>query len=89
MRTKITVTRKHIKNGSPGEPADCPVALAVRDIVYDGVRVTDRTIFQICGPDYHMPRSVQRFIQKFDVMNNKERRTLKPFSFFLRKKIGK
>lgn len=80
-RIKIRVEQRHIDNGKVSACRDCAVALAMREqmpepydvwVGYSNLRV---------GPAQWMPtpRSVKRFISKFDT----NRLAAKPFNFFV------
>ena len=91
MRKLIKVTKKHIKNGIPLDKYKCPVAKAILENVFANysVRVTSSYI-EISAPEswcgyfyYKVPRSVQRFIRKFDSINVKKHKMAQPFNFYL------
>jgi hypothetical protein len=62
----IKVTALHIKNGAIGEPCNCPVALAVKDLFPNKfVGVTQETVL-IEDIYYKVPDFVAAFIDWFD-----------------------
>lgn len=65
MRIKICVTKKDIENGKRREANKCPVSLAIKRTTKTPVNVT-RNYVRYKGYAYAVPRSVNRFIQKFD-----------------------
>lgn len=82
MKQLIEVKKKHIKNGVPRRTNMCPVSLAIKDeincyeaYVDDKLCVSD---FKYQKTYFHVPRSVERFIQKFD-----SEKSVKPFKFWL------
>jgi hypothetical protein len=90
MRTLIKVTRKDIKNSIANLWTQCPVALAIeRALVIERAlaslyqlieRQHNRSslIQAIEDWNFHIPRSVKRFIKRFDAG-----KPVKPFNFFL------
>jgi hypothetical protein len=79
---KVKVTKDHIKRGEQESAAHCPVALAVRDYMKgykDGTIFVDHEIIEIGHFSFFSPRSVARFIRKYDAG-----RPVKPFTFTLR-----
>jgi hypothetical protein len=74
----IKVTDKHIKNGGCGRD-NCPVALAFHDAGYVPVQVYS-FVFTIQGVDLYPPRSVRRFVKRYDKLG---RTSVKPFNFKL------
>lgn len=81
----IAVTRKHINKGDRGECTSCPVALALLDAFPEAKRVSvDQDDLVVTYPNgsaksYCVPRSVSRFINKFD----NQGRVAQPFRFKL------
>lgn len=67
---KISVTQKHIANGTPNSCGLCPIALAVMDATQaDSVSVgLHNCCFQIgkLFQSYDMPETASRFIVDFD-----------------------
>ena len=88
MKQVIEVTQKHINKGCKDEPYRCPVALAIKDKTQEGIAVYNNSFSDgIYGPlhnEYKYPRSVRRFVAKFDALGKK---AVKPFRFIL-EKIG-
>lgn len=86
---KINVTAEDIKNGARVHCCICPVSLAIRRALNQPINLenyfnvqTGFMLISIVGEEvkrYNTPKSVQRFINKFDM--GKE---VKPFSFFLK-----
>lgn len=67
---KIVVTEEHIKEGKPGSPKHCAVALAAQEVFPEAeVGVGVRGIY-VDGEDYKisllLPRAAQDFVVKFD-----------------------
>lgn len=78
----VKVTKQHILCGEQEDTAFCPVALALKDIgakfpEVDYGRMKDTET----GVSFHCPRSVQRFVKRFD---KKGKKAVKPFSFKLK-----
>jgi hypothetical protein len=88
---KITVTAEDIREGTPGDPTNCPVARAVKratgeewlSVFTRRVHIweTDDTCFGGRGTKkvFTNSESLARFIQRFDGL-----RVVKPASFILR-----
>jgi hypothetical protein len=83
MRIKIEVKKHHIDLGVKSTPNACPVALALQArFLWAHVSYSYARVFQ--GPQgskvllLKTPRSVTRFIDKFDAD-----RPVKPFNFIL------
>lgn len=82
---KIKVTQKHIDKGRTGACRDCPIALAIRDVVDGQVTVTCAHVYLNALHVYkndrvlNLPRSAVLFIRHFD----RSRGLAKPFSFEL------
>ena len=78
MATRISVTAEHIKN-SCHSSRNCPVALAVRDLVKDGsvVDVFSECIY-IDFVRCQSPREVRDFVSQYDYHNKAQ-----PFEFEL------
>lgn len=74
---KIQVTQKHIDEGKPKCPNNCPVALALIDAGLLNVGVTPVWI-RVEDKKYHAPTGVYVFVQNFD-----EGQKLEPFEFEL------
>lgn len=77
MNKLIKVLKKHIKTSEFGIK-NCPVALALKDSGYSDVSVGLNVIF-IGLKIIKSPRSVDRFINKFD-----RKKSVKPFNFILK-----
>ncbi len=78
-RVKVAVTQSHIVDGSRTNASTCcPIALAVRGMGYERASVAANYVNLKTGQRQHLPRSAQRFIQRFD--NCKK---VNPFNFFL------
>lgn len=86
LPSKVTVTQEHIANGSKSDCGHCPVALALLEATgADRVFVGYGAINTHNGDKvtcFMWPRSVTRFVDKFD-----EGRPVKPFTFKLRPRI--
>jgi hypothetical protein len=92
MRILINVLAKHIKASRRSQKESesffdlehsCPIALAVRDtFTTDSVTVSETNVV-VHGLYYDLPRSAQRFIQKFDSYPFENVKPVKPFKFFL------
>lgn len=84
MKKLIQVTQKHINKGKKQAYDRCPVALAVKDAGYSYAEVDQVTIefgYELWNYSSMVPpRSVKRFVRKFD---EKGRKHVKPFNFFL------
>lgn len=84
MKKLIQVTQKHINKGKRKAFNSCPVALAIKDTGYSYVDVDQiaiefgESLLNCSG--MIPPRSVKRFVNKFD---EKGRKHVKPFNFFL------
>lgn len=77
----VAILKKDIKQGEIGNPDSCPIALAVtRTTKAKRVLVGERTL-NIDGVEYEYPRSVSRFVARFD-----REQKVTPFAFRLRKK---
>lgn len=84
----ITVKAKHIRHGIQETATFCPVALALKEAGIENVSVGNREINTTYYDNgiikeeraYHCPRSVTRFVKKFD---RKGKKAVKPFSFKL------
>ncbi len=84
--TKIHVTQKHIDKGIKNNCLKCPVALALYEyskMLCDNITVIHQLsiLYSNRIEYYHMPKSIIRFIRKFDT--NKK---VKPFNFVLKLK---
>jgi hypothetical protein len=74
----VRVTKKHILHGECGSLCKCPVALAIHDAANCGhVNVTTARVI-VDGTQVKAPRSVSRFVQRFDLGEQ-----VKPFAFRL------
>lgn len=62
---KITVTHYHISRGRRDDPQFDPVALAISEATGFKPHVGASAVI-IDGSSYNLPRSVRRFIEKFD-----------------------
>lgn len=94
MKTLISVNEEHIRNGVPETIDTCPIALAIKEKLGQDIKtvITENYLgYDIYGEssffgtkldriECHQPRSVKKFISKFDKM-----RTGKPFKFWLKK----
>lgn len=85
MQKIISVKKKHIKNGIRDEVDSCPVALALKDAGYTEANVLGdagwvRETYDSNRVDVAFPRSVQRFVNKFDL---KGKNKVRPFNFKL------
>lgn len=81
MKKLIKVLDKHIKKGKRSDPFGCPIFHACKDAGLDVQGVGDITGIWLGGDSkIRIPRSVQRFILRFD---NKGKNHVKPFNFYL------
>lgn len=83
-RKLIKVRAKHIKAGIPNKCNSCPVALAIKEQIktnYVAVFKNQISLNKGYNNTIHMPRSVFRFVNKFD---NEGRKAVKPFNFYLK-----
>lgn len=85
---KISVKQKHIKAGMQGSCYWCPISQAIRD----GLKIkeiafvtTGEWSISVIDNKYKTPRSVVRFIRRFDELGKS---AVKPFNFFLDKKYN-
>jgi len=85
MRTKISVTEEHIRNGVKAHSGKCPVALAVMDSIKPGTMliVGCDTLGVYCEKNndsfcFKLGRKAINFIVLFDI-----EQLVKPFSFYL------
>ncbi len=89
---KITVTKKHIKNGRRYHPYDCPIALALKDAgfrtscVYLHEIITSSHEHEACWQYTFKNCSTSKGVKKFIKAFDSGKRNLKPFSFFLKVK---
>ncbi len=83
MKIKIEVKQCHIWEGNQNDRYCCPIAKAVsEDLACYGNEVrVDKSNIKVNRKKYKMPRSVQRFIKKFDAKGSN---FVKPFSFILK-----
>lgn len=84
----IKVTEEHIKRGKRYKGLQCPVALAIKEqlgykALVCGVSVDFLLPNRMGQLSVTVPRSVQRFIKKFDAEG---RSAAKPFNFTLSEK---
>lgn len=78
MTQTINVTQQHIKDGVPGDPHVCPIALAIHQTTGRSHVKVEGYLFTIDHGMYFMPFSVRNFIDAYD--NNEP---VQPFSFVL------
>lgn len=78
MKLKINVTKADIKNGEPGEPRYCPIAIAFNRVSMYNVKVTNR-VFLVDDSVYQLPKMAKNFTTLFD-----NGYPVKPFSFNVR-----
>jgi len=81
-KVKIKVTQDHIDKGKESSCLKCPITLAL-NIQLPKKRkwfVTSDAAHSTKGSEYKLPRSAQRFIEKFDAYG---RVVVKPFNFYL------
>ena len=90
---KIQVTQKHIDEGRIVDSERCPVALAVKDVIWDGVFchvsvTTEQITLSYKAPYvkevYPLPKEAMKFISMFDNIPTKG---VEPFEFDLPIKI--
>jgi len=74
----ISVTKKHIRRGIAGDARRCPVGLAIGEMVSDPCLCVRRSCTWVNGLTIFNPRSVRRFITRFDYG-----RWVRPFRFRL------
>lgn len=80
MKNFISVELKHIKRGKRKDSLLCPVALAIREQVSSVWHLQASYKFlDVNYARYHTPRSVLRFMRKFDAA-----KPVKPFNFILK-----
>lgn len=85
MRKLIKVEQRHINRGVREDADSCPVARACNaaKLGYEFSAKGETLDFKR-GGDYYLPttapRSVQRFIKRFDKLG---RKAVKPFNFYL------
>ena len=94
MRTLMKVTQTDINKGCRAVNFNCPVARAIRrqytnchycSVYYDAtveILVIDPKTANSKMETYKLPRSVLRFIKRFDKFGKK---AVKPFNFYLEK----
>ena len=82
MSQIIRIRPKHIINGNH-LPNSCPVALALKEQAGFITPVVTSGQIRDGKEQYHVPRSVQRFVIAFDT---KGRHEVDPFNFKLEKK---
>lgn len=77
---RVEVTAEHIRQGEPGRPCNCPIALAIHGKVgfipyvsIDSVHFPDLDDLQV-----DLPREARIFIANFDTEE-----PVKPFSFVI------
>ena len=71
MQLKIFVSQDNIKNGVPGSPVKCPIALALKESGYKDVYVDELDISLRKGEDivlysWSLSRPALLFIYRFD-----------------------
>jgi len=76
----INVTKKDIKNGTPGNYNTCPIALALKRQTGRGIEVGNELHDCDTGRRKRSSTRMIRFIDRFD-----ESKPVKPFNFRLRK----
>jgi hypothetical protein len=74
---KIYVRRRHIKCGMARSQSGCPIALAFEEITGERPRV-DLDCINTHDEGFALPRSAQRFIDRFDAG-----KPVKPFTFVI------
>lgn len=77
----IKVRQKHIDEGVRKTAGSCPVAKALDEQTDCDYNYVYNHSIKYNGRNVHMPRSVQRFVKKFD-----SGRPVKPFNFILKTK---
>ena len=77
MSRTFQVTGKHIREGKPNILYACPIALSLNEATGCATSVGVEVV-RIGGDFYDLPRSVQRFIKRFDAG-----KPVKPFRFRL------
>lgn len=79
----VNVTQEDIDNGLVGEATGCAIARAVNKhlSVKDEASVTGNAVFEVGGDKYLLPKKGQMFVKRFDA----DKKSVKPFSFALRK----
>ena len=81
----IKITKKHIKQGRPGEPSKCPIALSLSDkFPYSICSVYTETarIFPTQGTElnkYLLSSTAQKFVTDFDT-----HKKVSPATFYLK-----
>lgn len=85
MRTKISVTEEHIRNGLMADCESCPVAIAIREKIISSADVNVTRFQTIIGDEellimrrFTNPKQVMDFTRNFDHLI-----PVKPFSFYL------
>lgn len=78
---RISVTKKHIRNGEPSMPDLCPVALALGEALGETVYVVGDLYRREDGPYVELPKKVQNFVTAFDSGVK-----VQPFTFSIRGK---
>lgn len=75
-KIEVSVKKKDIKNGTPGDPNSCAIALAAqRKFKTDDVAVLENTM-EVEDRVFVLPKRAQNFIIKFD-----DELPVEPFSF--------
>jgi DNA gyrase inhibitor GyrI len=80
---KINVCQEHINRGERKRCDRCPIALAVKDkLESKDINVNAMGIFVglYCQFKWHLPKSAQKFIKRFDAGGH-----VKPFTFEARR----
>ena len=80
MKKLIKVTQKHINKGCKYAENGCPIALALAEALGTPKVAAGDLGIKIAGTVYESPRSVARFVSKFDKLGKKG---VKPFNFIL------
>lgn len=75
---KVTIKRKHIRNGQPNSPDYCPIAIALNEKFGGNAKVNEDNLL-LFGLNFHLPADAQYFIKRFDNGD-----PVKPFSFELK-----
>ncbi len=79
---KVTVTQEMIDKGIPGDPCYCPIALAFKELGYEGASVDDECADvhkqgEAFSETYYLPDEARSFITTFDATSGKG----EPFEF--------
>lgn len=76
---KFNVLKKDIRLGLPGNPRECPVSRAIRRKLKDSKVSVIGHYIRINGEEVNAPKSVQRFVDRFDGS-----KPVRPFTFNLK-----